>query len=139
MDYCKISHRTLNLFLFILRGYKTLAKRFSSAPTRGRKEREGEKREREGKEKRKNSTEGKNRRERGRGSGKEVRMTTSAKKRGGKTSKAKGPREHVCFPKDRFLLAPASALSKTHLISSNVRVRPRCLRLPHTSRRASRS
>lgn len=45
MDYYKISHRTLNLFLFILRGYKTLAKRFSSAPTRGRKEREGEKRE----------------------------------------------------------------------------------------------
>lgn len=52
MDYYKISHRTLNLFLFILRGYKTLAKRFSSAPTRGRKEREGEKREREEERKR---------------------------------------------------------------------------------------
>lgn len=87
MDSWKTLQRTLNLFLFILRGYKMVAKRFSSTTD---KKSDGEK-EREKK------TDADSEEKRG-----------GAKRVGEAGSKAKGPREHVCFPKDRSLRAAST-------------------------------
>lgn len=89
VDSWKILQRTLNLFLFILRGYKMVAKRFSS------------------------TTDKKGQRERGRERKKKTDADSEEKRGGAKSvgeagSKAKGPREHVCFPKDRSLRAAST-------------------------------
>lgn len=87
----KTLQRTLNLFLFILCGYKMVAKRFSST-TDKKKERAWERRREEEKNRRGQSEE-----KRG-----------GAKRVGEASSKAKSPREHVCFPKDRSLRAAST-------------------------------
>lgn len=87
MDSWKTLQRTLNLFLFILRGYKMVAKRFSSTTD---KKRGGERK----KEKKTDAD--------------SERKTRGAKKVGEASSKAKGPQEHVCFPKDRSLRAAST-------------------------------
>lgn len=74
----EISHRTLNLFLFILRGYKMVAKRFSPAPD------EWKAREREGRKKKQHR-------------GKELRTRRKRKRKGGADDdgREKGSRQQV--------------------------------------------
>lgn len=140
MGTYKISRRTLNLFLFILRGYKMLATRFSPAPYEWKERENARKRKRGNSQHRgeKQSGEGEEDKEKGEGADRK-------RKRGADDDKReKGRRQQVRqrVPGSTFvfrrtvLSSRPRALSKTHLICSNVRVRPRS---PPPSRRVNRS